>query len=159
MTDLTRRDVNKAAAWAMPVVLAAVAAPAVNASTVPPPPVCVDPEGLKIVPAPGTDFKENNGQGFTLVKGDSIFIDNVGPYDHITVTITAWTSAHQDGIQLVGASGDTLLPLTKDGNRASVDLIVEKNSPRLLQVIAPEKNAEAHLIIGCNKGFILKSAR
>lgn len=29
----------------------------------------------------------------------------------------------------------------------------------MLQVVSPKKNAEAHVIIGCDKGFILKSSR
>ena len=155
MSGLTRREFG---AWTTPVVLAAVAAPAA-AGSVPPPPVCVDPAGLAIFEAPGMPWKTNEGQGFTLVKGDAILVGNIGPFAEITVPVTLWSSADQDGITLITSSGDTLLVAPKDGNRASVDIVVKQGERRVLQITTQHKDAEAHLIIGCDRGFILKSAR
>lgn len=157
--ELTRREVNLGAAWAVPAILVAVAAPAAVGSQPPPEPVCVDPAGLVIEPAEGTEWKTNSGDGFTTVKGDSILIGNDGPYNTITVLITVWTSSHQEGLRLVGNSGDTFLEIDKDGNKASIELDVTLGVDRLLRVVAPEKDAEAHIIVGCSRGFILKSSR
>lgn len=157
--DITRREVNKSALWAMPVVLAAVSAPAAQGSQTPTePPICIDPVGLSIKEEEQMPWKGNNGNGFTLVEGDTILIGNEGPADEITVTITAWTSAHQEGIRLATHAGDTLMELPKDGNRASVDIVIEQDMYRYLTVVAPSKDAEAHVIVGCRRGFVLKSA-
>lgn len=154
-TQLSRRTVV-GAAWSVPVILVATAAPAAAAS-VEQPPVCIDPVGLVVRPVTGMPWQENQGNGFTLVKGDAILVGNDGPFDEITVTVTLWTSAGQEGLRLVGISGDTLLEAPKDGNRASLDILVR--DLRVLKVVAPEKDASAHLIVGCSRGFVLKSSR
>ena len=159
MTEISRRTLVAASAWTVPVIAIATAAPAAAASGTPLPPVCVDPQGLVIEPADGSEWKENDGNGFTLVKGDAIFVGNVGPFDPIRVSLTAWTSAGQEGVRLVGASGDAILPLPKDGNRATVVLEIPLGFTRLLQVVSPSKDASAHIIIGCDRGFVLKSSR
>jgi hypothetical protein len=158
MTDVSRRTITQGLAWTVPAIIVATAAPAAAASSTPAP-VCVDPQGLVIEPANGSEWKENEGNGFTLVKGDAIFVGNVGPFDPIKVLVTAWTSASQDGVRLVGASGDTLLALPKDGNRAIIEIEIPLGFTRPLQVVSPSKDASAHLIIGCSRGFVLKSAR
>lgn len=158
MTDLTRRQVNLGAAWSVPVVLAAVAAPAAQGSQPPPPPVCVDPAGLTFTPAPGMPWKENEGQGFTLVKGDAILVGNDGPFVSITVPVTLWSSDHQVGLLLVGKVGETILE-SKDGNRATTEIVIPRGETRILQLQTSKKDAEGHLIVGCDRGFILKSAR
>jgi hypothetical protein len=154
MTDIARRTVVAGAAWAVPTILVATAAPAVAASA---PIVCVDPVGLVVEPVEGMPWKTNEGQGFTLVKGDSILVGNDGPFDPIKVLVTVWTSASQAGVRLVGVSGDTILAAPKDGNRATVEIEVAIGVDRLLQVVAEGSDAEAHIIIGCDRGFILKS--
>lgn len=158
MEPISRRSIV-AAAWVAPVIVAASAAPAVAASTPPPIPVCVDPDGLVIKPVFGQNWKTNQGEGFTTVDGNTISIENNGPYDTIHVPITIWTSAHEDGVRLQSYYGDKLLDVPKDGNRASVMLTITKGTPFLVQVVAPIKDAEAHLIVGCDRGFILKSSR
>lgn len=153
-----RRTILGAAAWTVPVVLVATAAPAAAASATPDP-ICVDPQGLVIEPAEGMPWQENQGNGFTLVKGDTIFVGNDGPHETIHVLVTAWTSASQEGLRLIGASGDTILSLPKDGNRASIEIEIPRGFTRPLQVVSPSKDASAHLIIGCDRGFVLKSSR
>lgn len=158
MTDINRRTLVAGAAWTVPAILVATAAPAAAASGTPAP-VCVDPAGLVVEPVEGMPWKTNEGQGFTVVKGDSILVGNDGPFDPIKVLVTVWTSAHQSGVRLVGASGDTILTVPKDGNRATIEIEVAIGVDRLLQVVADESSAEAHVIIGCDRGFILKSSR
>lgn len=155
---IDRRAILGGAAWTVPVIVLATAAPAAAAST-PPPVVCVDPDGLGVRPVTGyPPFKENDGNGFTLVKGDAIVVTN-DSHQAITVAVTLWTSAGQEGLRLVTANGDTLLPAPKDGNRATVTITVPADGSRLLQVVSPDKDASAHLIIGCDRGFVLKSSR
>jgi hypothetical protein len=158
MTDVSRRTIAQGLAWTVPAIIVATAAPAAAASGTPAP-VCVDPRGLVVEPVEGMPWKTNNGEGFTLVEGDAILVGNDGPFDPIKVLVTAWTSASQDGVRLVGASGDILLALPKSGNRATVEIEVAIGVDRLLQVVAPDKDASAHVIIGCSRGFVLKSAR
>lgn len=154
---MKRRTVLAGAVWSVPVILAATAAPANAASGVPLPTVCVDPDGLDVQPIPGQpEFKENNGQGFTLVKGDGVQVSNTAAHP-INVPVTLWTSAHQEGLRLVGAFGDTILPAPKDGNRATTTITVPATGSSILRVTAPKSNAEAHLIIGCDRGYIVKS--
>jgi hypothetical protein len=156
--NISRRSVV-GAVWATPVILAAVAAPAAAASQAPPAPVCLDPEGLSIRPVEGQPWKENSGQGFTLVKGDSLYVANDGPFDRIQVPVTVWTANSQEGLRLVTDGGDLVVEAPKDGNRATVTISVRSEELVLLKVVSTSKDAEAHVIIGCDKGFILKSSR
>lgn len=155
---IDRRAILGGAAWTVPAIIVATACPAAAAST-PPVTVCVDPDGLGVRPIAGDPpFKENDGNGFTLVKSEAIVVTNDSHYP-INVAVTLWTSAGQVGLRLIGASGDTLLSAPKDGSRASVLITVPALGSRLLQVVAPDKDASAHLIVGCDRGFVLKSSR
>lgn len=160
---VSRRTVTRAAAigWTAPVILAAVAAPAAAASQTVDPQPCVDPVGLGVKPQPGSDWNENSGDGFTTVKGgDGVVLTNTSDTP-ITVLLTFWTSAHQEGVRLVGGTGDTLIEAPKDGNRASIPVLIGANDQREVRVAADRKSAEAHLIVGCGghgKAFNLKAS-
>jgi hypothetical protein len=151
----TRRNVLTGGAWLVPTIVLATAAPAAAGSSLPEP-VCVDPAGLGVAPIPGQEFKENNGQGFTLVKGDGVLVTNSSPFP-IRVTLTLWTSASQEGVRLVSPIGDTILAAPKSGNRATVTITIPAHGSRVLRIVADQSDAEAHLIVGCDRGFIFKS--
>jgi hypothetical protein len=152
----SRRTVLLGAAWSVPVITLVAAAPAAAASGQPPY-VCIDPDGLDVRPITGQpDFKENNGQGFTLVKGDGVTVVNTSAQP-IHVPMTLWTSASQEGVRVTSSTGDTIVAAPKSGNSATASITVPANGSSILRIVAPVSNAEAHLIIGCDRGFIFKS--
>ncbi|MDR6861930.1 hypothetical protein [Phycicoccus sp. 3266] len=149
--DLTRRQVNLGAAWSVPVVLAAVAAPAAQGSQIP-----LDPctPNLLFKPLANGELKGNDGNGFQLVTGDGITVTNLNA-GAVSVPVVFWTSAHQDAL-LVGAA-DVLLE-AKDGNSSSTVVVLEPGQPRTFRVRAAASSAEAHLIVDCSR-FIFKAVQ
>jgi len=152
---MKRRDVLAASVWSVPVILTATAAPAAAASSVPVVPLDLCQSGaLAFEALPGQEFKGNSGNGFTLVKGDGLIVHNRSGA-LLTLPLTFWTSAHQSGL-LVTTSGDTLLAVDKDGNRASTVITMDPGTSRILRVVVDDSKAEAHLVLDCGR-FVFKS--
>ena len=156
---LDRRTVVRAGAvgWTMPVILAAVATPAV-AGSLPPPVIDTNPctnGDFQIRPYPA-DATFVNGGGDRLVKGGTgIKITNVSTGSLDTVEVIFWTDSSQEAL-LVGSSGDALLS-SKDGNKASVVLEIAPGETRVLRVDHLASNATAHIVLGCGFRFHFKA--
>ena len=155
---LDRRTVVRAGAvgWTMPVILAAVATPAV-AGSLPPPIIDTNPctnGHFQIRPYPA-DATFVNGNGDRLVKGGTgIKITNVSATDTETVTVTFWTDASQEAL-LVGF-GDALAA-SKDGNKASVQIELAPGAERVLRVDHLQSGATAHIVLDCGFRFHFKA--
>jgi hypothetical protein len=151
---MTSRRTVLAAAWSAPIILAATSAPAAAASATPPAtPACLP---LTFTPLPGEpEFKDNQGNGFTLITGTGVTVTNTTT-SQLTVPVTLWTSAHQEGVRLTTSTGDVLLTAPKDGNQATVTISIGPGQSRQLRIVVDHSNAEAHLVVSCD-GFLFKS--
>lgn len=157
--SVTRRTLVKSAAWTVPVISLATAAPAAAASGQPPiiVPSCIPVDHLLVEPLPGETFKTNDGAGNTLVKGTGVVVTNTTS-STLRFVVGFWTNAGQEGLVTISGTDPTTLRAPKDGNKATVVVTLLPGQTRTLKVTTDTAatKAEAHLVIDCQR-FIFKS--
>lgn len=152
----TRRTVINTIAWSTPVIAFAVASPAASASTLPPPALDLCQSGglLFVGIEAESQIKGNDGNGFTLVKGDGIVAINRSG-TQLALPVTLWTSAGQVGLQV---DDDAPIATAKDGNKATTTLIIPVDGSVELRIIQSDSGAQSHLVIDCGR-FLFKSTK
>lgn len=120
---VTRRSVNKAGAWAMPVVLAAIAAPAAQGSQTPPEPTPVCIAGVTFT---GLDSWQKNGNG-PLWQG-------VQFYNSTSKDITLKGTVDNASSHLYGVDGADTFTLSGPGNDANFTATIPAGGSVILRV-------------------------